>query len=151
MNCSAKSPGGDHWFGFPIWARQARSLFWREFLGRDGNARIIQACATHGSGRRVGGAATRRCAGFRSGADYFHLHIAEGAENISAAGRKLQFAEPVDHLGFRWRDGSNRAAGSYGYARTGRTDRGHGSGGAGGACRAGRGGWGGWGRWGGGG
>ena len=64
MNGPAKCPGGDRYFRFPIWARQARSHFWREFLGRDGkNPRISQACATRDTRRRDGGADTRRCAG----------------------------------------------------------------------------------------
>jgi hypothetical protein len=33
---SGKVSRGGPVFRFPIWARQARSRFWREFLGRDG-------------------------------------------------------------------------------------------------------------------
>src|SRR5271168_3525182 len=98
------------------------AVFWREYLGRDGNARITQACATRDARRCDGGAVSRRCAGNWPSAVSYTLLRAAYSEN-SQCRRRLLSTEPGDHLERRWGDGVAWPAGPSGHAGTGRTDR----------------------------
>src|SRR5277367_5523469 len=122
MNGPAKCPGGDRdCWGSLIWTRQARSRFLARVLGRDGNARITQACATRDARRCDGGAVSRRCASNWPSAVSYALLRAAYSEN-SQHRRRLLSTEPGNYLERRWGDGVAWPAGPGGHAGTGGAD-----------------------------
>jgi hypothetical protein len=116
------SRGGPRLLGSLIWTRQARSRFLARVLGRDGNARITQACATRDVRRCDGGAVSRRCARHWPSAISYALLRAAYSEN-SQCRRRLLSTEPGYHLERAWSDGVAWPAGPSRHAGTGGTDR----------------------------